>query len=109
MGKRVGALVGGVVLLIAARASGQSQLPLCYAGFEISAACISERGLDRKKEQYQRTIADAMSRLGASYKIALRIVNDPVAAGYDATVSDVFTGWCATRRCATSRSSSRAP
>src|SRR5215470_2539745 len=91
MGKRVGALVGGVVLLIASRASGQSQLPLCYTGFEVSPACIFERGLDHKKEQYQRTIAEAMSRLGASYKIALRIVNDPVAAGYNATISDVFT------------------
>src|SRR5262245_50952849 len=91
MGRRGGTLVGCVVLLIASRASAQSQLPLCYAGFEISPACISERGLDHKKEQYQRKIAEAMSRLGASYKIALRLVNDPVAAGYDATVSDVFT------------------
>jgi hypothetical protein len=91
MGRRVGALVGCVVLLMASRASGQSQLPLCYAGFEISQACISERGLDHKKEEYQRKIAEAMSRLGASYKIALRLVNDPVAAGYDATVADVFT------------------
>ena len=91
MGRRVGALVGGLVLLIASRASGQSQLPLCYVGFEISPACISERGLDRKKEGYQRKIAEAMSRLGASYKIALRLVNDPAAAGYDATVADVFT------------------
>jgi hypothetical protein len=32
-----------------------------------------------------------MLRLGASYKIALRLVNDPVDAGYDATVGDVFT------------------
>src|SRR5262249_14852400 len=36
-------------------------------------------------------IAEAMARLGASYKIALRIVNDPVAAGHDAAVGDVFT------------------
>jgi hypothetical protein len=91
MGRSVGALVGFVVLLVASRASAQSQLPLCYVGFEISPACISERGLDRKKEEYQRKIAEAMSRLGASYKITLRLVNDPVAAGYDATVADVFT------------------
>ena len=32
-----------------------------------------------------------MSRLGASYKIVLRLVNHPVAAGYPATVGDVFT------------------
>ena len=41
---------------------------------------------------YQRKIADAMQRLGASYKISLRLVNNPVDAGYDAeTVGDVFT------------------
>ena len=28
---------------------------------------------------------------GASYKIALRLVNHPIAAGYDANVGDVFT------------------
>ena len=33
-----------------------------------------------------------MPRLGASYKISLRLVNNPVEAGYDAaTVGDVFT------------------
>jgi len=33
-----------------------------------------------------------MARLGASYKINLRLVNNPVEAGYDAaTVGDVFT------------------
>ena len=32
-----------------------------------------------------------MWRLGASYQIALRLVNHPVAAGYDARVGDVFT------------------
>ena len=91
MGKRVGAVIGCVVLLTASRVCGQAQLPLCFAGFEIPAACISERGLDQKKEEYQRKIAEAMSRLGASYKITLRLVNDPVAAGYDVTVGDVFT------------------
>jgi len=87
----VGAFVGCVVLLMTSRVSAQPQSPACYTGFELSPACISERALDHKKEEYERKIVDAMSRLGASYKIALRIVNDPVAAGYDATVSDVFT------------------
>lgn len=32
-----------------------------------------------------------MWRLGASYKIKLRLVNNPLEAGYDATVGDVFT------------------
>ena len=91
MGKGVGAFVGCVVLLTASRVCAQAQFPMCYAGFEISPACISERGLDQKREEYQRKIAEAMSRLGASYKITLRLVNDPVAAGYDATVADVFT------------------
>jgi hypothetical protein len=39
---------------------------------------------------YQRKISEAMSRLGASYKFELRVVNDPVAAGYS-NVGDVFT------------------
>jgi hypothetical protein len=91
MGKGVGAFVGCVVLLTASRVCGQPQLPQCYAGFEISPTCISERGLNQEKEEYQRKIAEAMSRLGASYKITLRLVNDPVAAGYDPTIADVFT------------------
>lgn len=63
----------------------------CYAGFEVSQACISERGLGQKVAAYQREIEKAMSTLGASYKFDLRVVNDPVAAGYDASVGDVFT------------------
>src|SRR5262245_33272593 len=80
-----------MVFLSAWPVRGQAQFPACYAGFELSPVCISERGLDHKKAEYQRRIAEAMSRLGASYKIGLRIVNDPVAAGYDATTADVFT------------------
>jgi hypothetical protein len=72
-------------------ASGQARLSPCYTGFEISQACIAERGLSAKQATYQRKIAEAMSRLGASYKIALRLVNHPVSAGYGATVGDVFT------------------
>src|SRR5262245_13645601 len=80
-----------MVLLITCPVGGQARLPPCYAGFELSPACISDRGLDQKKAEYERKIAEAMSRLGASYKITLRLVNNPVAAGYDATISDVFT------------------
>jgi hypothetical protein len=63
----------------------------CYAGFEVSRACIAERGLAQKVQVYQHKIAEAMSRLGASYKIDLRVVNNPVEAGYDPSVGDVFT------------------
>lgn len=63
----------------------------CYAGFEISEACITERGLDRKAAIYQRKIKEAMTTLGVSYKIAIRLVNNPIEAGYDASVGDVFT------------------
>lgn len=63
----------------------------CYAGFELSETCISERGLEYKVAAYQLKIAQAMSTLGASYKIELRVVNDPLAAGYEASVGDVFT------------------
>jgi hypothetical protein len=88
----VGQFVGSTVLLLVSWASAQAQLRPCYAGFEISQTCITERELDQKVVAYQRKIAEAMPRLGASYKISLRLVNNPVEAGYDAsTVGDVFT------------------
>src|SRR5215469_9803750 len=68
-----------------------AQARSCYAGFEISQACIAERGLDKKAAMYQRKITEAMSTLGVSYKIDLRLVNNPVDAGYDASAGDVFT------------------
>jgi hypothetical protein len=84
--------VGSAVLLLISVASAQAQLSPCYAGFEISEACIGERGLGEKAAAYQRKINEAMPRLGASYKISLRLVNNPVEAGYDpGTVGDVFT------------------
>jgi len=79
------------VLLLASWPLARGQAPPCYAGFEISEACISERGLDQKVRAYQHKIAEAMSKLGASYRVALRVVNNPLEAGYDATVGDVFT------------------
>src|SRR5215469_4654432 len=68
-----------------------AQARSCYAGFEISQACIAERGLDKKAAMYQRKITEAMSTLGVSYKIDLRLVNNPVDAGYDSSAGDVFT------------------
>jgi hypothetical protein len=79
-------------LILAWCASAQAQLPPCFAGFEMPEACITARGLDQKVAAYQRKINEALPRLGASYKISLRIVNNPVEAGYNAaTVGDVFT------------------
>src|ERR1700722_20304038 len=64
----------------------------CYAGFEMPQGCITERGLDQKVAAYERKVGEAVPRLGARYKISLRIVNNPVEAGYNAaTVGDVFT------------------
>lgn len=81
-----------MILLLAAYPSARAQLSPCYAGFEISQECITERGLSQKAAAYQRKIGEALSRLGASYKISLRLVNNPVEAGYDAAaVGDVFT------------------
>jgi hypothetical protein len=51
---------------------------------------MTERGLDPKAVAYQHKISEAMSKLGASYKINLRVVNNPVEAGYS-DVGDVFT------------------
>jgi len=84
-------LLVSIVLFVASRASVAAQLAPCYAGFEVSKACITQRGLDHKVAAYERKIAEAMTRLGASYKISLRPVNNPEEAGYDATVADVFT------------------
>jgi len=79
-------------LLLISWVSARAQLPPCYAGFEIPQACITGRGLDQKVAAYQRKINEALPRLGASYKISLRVVNNPVEAGYNAaTVGDVFT------------------
>lgn len=50
-----------------------------------------ERRLDKKTAIYQRKIKEAMTTLGVSYKIGLRLVNNPIEAGYDASVGDVFT------------------
>jgi len=78
--------------LLASWASAWAASPLCYSGFELSSACITERGLDQKVAAYQHKIREAMAQLGASYKMNLRVVNNPEAAGYDAaTVGDVFT------------------
>jgi hypothetical protein len=89
---QVTAAAGAIVLVLSWCPSARAQLSPCYAGFEISQECITERGLARKAAAYQRKIAEAMPRLGASYKIRLRLVNHPVEAGYDATaVGDVFT------------------
>lgn len=85
-------LILATVLLFASWPSAQAQLAPCYAGFEISAACIATRGLDQKAAVYRRKIREAMTKLGASYQIRLRLINHPVEAGYDeATVGDVFT------------------
>lgn len=81
--------LAGTAMLLASGASILAQ-SRCYAGFELSQTCTIERGLLQKAAAYQRKITEAMSRLGASYKINLRIVNNPVEAGYDG-VGDVFT------------------
>ena len=85
-------ILGAVILLLPSCATAWAQLSPCYAGFEISQECIAERGLSQKAAAYQRKIAEAMPKLGASYKFSLRLVNNPVEAGYDAAaVGDVFT------------------
>jgi hypothetical protein len=82
--------LGFTILLIAA--AGRAQIAPCFAGFEISRACIAGRGLEPKAAVYRHKIAEALWTLGASYKIDLRLVNHPVEGGYNASESgDVFT------------------
>jgi hypothetical protein len=84
--------VCSAVLLLAPLPSAKAQLAPCYAGFEVSAACIAARGLDQKAAMYRRKITEAMAKLDASYQIALRLINNPVETGYDASrIGDVFT------------------
>jgi hypothetical protein len=80
-----------IALLLASWPSASAQQSSCYSGFEVSQPCITQRGLDQKVSAYQRKIAEAMLRLGASYKVDLRVVNNPERAGYDPSVGDVFT------------------
>jgi hypothetical protein len=83
-------LVWSVVSL--AMPSALAQLADCYAGFDISQACISQRGLNQKVTEYQRKITEAMLRLGASYKVSLRPVNNPIEGGYSTdAIAEVFT------------------
>jgi len=92
VGKIVKQFVGPALLLPALCVSARAQLSPCYAGFEISPACITQRGLDQKAAAYQRKITEALSRLNASYKISLRLINNPVEGGYNAeSIGDVFT------------------
>ena len=91
MGRSPGRFVWCALLTLLVSPHVLAQTPSCYAGFEISQACIAERGLDKKAAVYQHKIAEAMSMLGVSYKIALRLVNNPIEAGYDSSVGDVFT------------------
>lgn len=87
-----GQFIGSIVLLLASWVSVGAQSSPCYAGFEISPACLTERALDQKVAAYQGKITEAMPRLGASYKISLRPINNPGDGGYNAeTAADVFT------------------
>src|SRR5262249_13341252 len=91
VGRNLGRLVQCCLLTLLASPVALGQSVSCYAGFEISQACMVERGLDKKAALYQRKITEAMSTLGVSYKIGLRLVNNPIEAGYKASVGDVFT------------------
>jgi hypothetical protein len=62
----------------------------CYAGFDVSPACIAERGLGTKVAAYQAKLDEAKKRLGVDAAFALKIVNNPTDAGYS-DVGDVFT------------------
>lgn len=89
--RNLGSMIGCSLLVLMCSTLGMAQSHYCYVGFEVSQECIAERGLDKKAALYERKLTEAMSVLGASYKIDLRLVNNPVEAGYGASVGDVFT------------------
>lgn len=90
-GRNLWRLVWCGLLTLLVSPVGLAQSGSCYGGFEISPECLAKRGLDNKAAIYQRKIKEAMATLGVSYKITLRLVNNPIEAGYDASVGDVFT------------------
>src|SRR4051794_15320541 len=89
--KRI-SLADFAVLVLALGTAARAQVAPCYAGFEISPDCITQRGLEQKAAAYRRKIAESLPRLGASYKIDLKLLSNPAEGGYNAaTVGDVFT------------------
>jgi hypothetical protein len=88
----VRAFIVAVGSLLALLGPARAQVLPCFSGFQLSEDCIVERGLAPKVAAYRQKVAEALPRLRASYKIDLRIVNNPAVAGYDAAaVGDVFT------------------
>lgn len=77
VGRSLGRFAWCALLILLVSPHVLTQSVSCYAGFEISEACITERALDREAAIYQRKITEAMTTLGVSYKIALRLVNNP--------------------------------
>jgi hypothetical protein len=77
--------------LLAPWSCARAQLAPCYAGFEISAECITNRGLDQKADVYRAQDRRSDDELGRELSV-LRLINNPVEAGYDAAmIGDVFT------------------
>jgi hypothetical protein len=63
-----------------------------HSGFEMSAAEITAAGLDEKVAAYKGKVTEAMDRLGANYKIDLRVIdNQLIGPGGTPMDSDVWT------------------
>src|SRR5262245_45264183 len=68
---------------------GQSES--CNLAFELSPDCIAELGLKEKIATFEHKIAEAQNRLGASYKIHLRVIGSLIFSPYSDKVGPVFT------------------
>ncbi len=80
-------------LLAAWLSPAEAQSQTCSGGFELPRACITERGLDEKVAAFQHKIVEALSKLGASYKIEVRIIDNPNWGPYGTPTdgTDVWT------------------
>jgi hypothetical protein len=68
---------------------GQSEP--CKLDFELSPDCIAELGLQKKLATFEHKIAEAQRRLGASYKIRVRVIGSLMFTRYSDNVGPVFT------------------
>src|SRR5262245_29188493 len=63
----------------------------CKLSFELSQDCIVELGLKDKVATFEHKIAEAQRKLGASYKIRVRVIGSLMFSPYSGNLGPVFT------------------
>src|SRR5215468_5018380 len=84
----------GIALLYASAGLSEENAPRdhyaqqsesCKLSFELSQDCIVALGLKEKVAAFERKIAEAQRRLGASYKVRVRVIGSLMFAPYSDT------------------------